>query len=307
MRMCVWCCCVIIAFSTAVVSASAAGDDEESLDRVLKRIPTITPDNSDLESLTFSAELPALFARAPVPIDFAWRKDGHARLLMTDPETAIPIYFAAQKKVMVYDCTSQSLLVADEAFPAFIFRVADGKVNFKYLIRAEKPDFDIDFRPFFTDASTEPTIEMRGDPLLLHYARLLHDGKMELTAIFDPKHRWPLRQFKINGVESDEPVLIVNKIVINEEPDARLFRFPSLRNVPDTLKIERFTWDRRAREFTLRLSRALVARLALHDTDYREKVANSPSAFLLRNVDWERAKRSDMINGPALKKLVAQD
>lgn len=262
-----------------LVGVSVAQDVGGSIDELLERVTVLSMDNEDLQSFYFHADVPAPYG-FPASFDIGWTRVDGFGFVMFDGERN-PVMFLAQRRILIYDPSSEAIWFKEGAVPTVQMFSKDGRWQYKYGYTSEdKLSFKADFRSSIDDNLRRAQIKQLASNQV-RATTISGSGKTETVAMFDVAAEYPLLEFTLSDTQTKKTLVRVSDIKVNQGMPARLKQFPKLSHLRDSFTVIDIK-DLDGPESVLLLLRAVAAPAAIKTPALREFP-------FWKNVDWTRA------------------
>jgi hypothetical protein len=288
----------------AVVVGTPLAADTPAIETLVAGVPILTPDNDRIHACCFTLETPLPF-EVPLAATLVWQRPDKYGMIVVAGQERSPFWFLSQKKSMMFDVTTGTAVLNENAGATFIVQVADEKSTITYSLTSQKDSkVLIDLPSLLRGAAKNGKVEgeASGDWRVTFVSE---SGKSKVTAAFRNSATFPIRSVEVRSSADDSLSFAIRDIAINADMDRAWPDFPARESFPKTLRLI-VSADRKIEtagdpvEMVAHGIRSLAAQGALRNPKWR----NLP---YLANVDWNRAKQANEEFGPPLRKLLDKE
>jgi hypothetical protein len=227
-----------------------------------------------------------------------WRQPDQYWLLWEDLADGMPLMLYANGKSLVYDPVPGAVKFNDGTPATLIIRAGEGNKLHIELSGSERTDLDVDLRSLAAGATEDRHITREVGGTYIMSGKTKHRSLVRVWV--NPALSCPFTKLELFNVEMslEFPMIRIETAKANEaQPEDRL-RFPSEKDLPDTIPIMS---PADAQELWPRAGALPLLRYAIRHPEDRALVEEK-----LGKIDWEAAAAHDAAIGPALKRFVKQ-
>jgi hypothetical protein len=300
-----WIVCII---TFEVWSLGSVTAQEPSPVELILRMPSLSTENDKLSSFELTADVPVSDRRdkllCKMRIDLVWSRKGGGKILARDSATMAPLFLFAEKTLIVYDPLLGKLWTLRKISSSITLKATATNMSLKCGFgRRHDTNFVIDWsnlidKQFVQDAA----IDKKGGNGLVRVSSVSVSKRSIILVSLDPTSAYPLSCLEVLDIKDErKPLVRLSILGVNHSIPTEDFRMPRLDACRDLLEEYPSTGkdDEDLREAAERLWRAMMARMAIRNTEYR---AN----FVSEEIDWEAVSNKDLAVRPRISDLFAQ-
>lgn len=269
--------------------------EKPTIAALLEGVPVISNENEDLDQFQFTLET-ILTPELNYVLQAVWAEPDHFGLCISVGEQRTPAAFLSQDKSMLFDLTSRSALIYDDAKPWFVLRAGDKNMEFTYsVLTSMKAKISVDLPSFLRTAQAhgELTRTRSGDWQLTCFSP---SGESKVVATFEDTDGFPIRELEIRSAAEDILKFAFRNIAVNEDADVHWPEFPAAEAIPEGISVLRIA-DMKLNPGQSLLLQTLAAFAAVQNPQWR-----NPAIF--QDVDWDDAAIANDELGPRLRDLL---
>ncbi|QDT84069.1 hypothetical protein [Gimesia chilikensis] len=296
--------CYVVLLTYCVLFPAASVAEEPEIARLKQAIPVLSPENEALNSFYLIGES-VIPLGVPVTFEACWTRDRGFGFVQND-QLGYPIFFIAEKKMLLYDATQSQVLLDEKVYPQALIFNKDRKLTWNTGFGGkEKTRFFVDVASLVSSEKQEPKLSRINETdWKLTYT---FERQTEVIYVFrvDQKIAFKSALFK----SGKQILFTVRNVAINQPVPERLMKFPDIRSLPAEINVKEETivpdddFGKAVSEVTegaFSLGRALCATAAMENEQFRKYPFFS-------NINWEQAKQKHKLLGPKLKTFLKVD
>ena len=296
--------CYVVLLTFCVLFPTVSVAKEVEIEDLKQAIPVLSPENEALNSFYLIGES-LITLGVPVTFEACWTRDRGFGFVQKD-QLGYPIFFIAEKKLLLYDATQSQVLLDEKVYPQALITSKKRQLTWNTGFGGkEKSRFFVDVASLVSSEKQEPKLSRINETdWKLTYTL---EQQTEVIYVFRVDQKIA---FKSALLKSGEHILFtVRNVTINQPVPERLMKFPDIRSLPAEFTVKETSIEpdsdlgevlSEVTEGVFSLGRALYATAAMENAQLRK----SP---IFSNINWEQAKQKHKHLGPKLKNFLKVD
>lgn len=278
-------------------AVSAAGEPE--IAQLKQAIPVLSPENEALSSFYLIGES-IIPLGVPVTFEACWTRERGFGFVQND-QFGYPIFFIAEKKLLLYDATQSQIFLGDKSYPQALISNKERKMTWNVGFgEKEKSRFFIDVASLVTSAEKEPELSRVNDTDWKLTYRFERQTEIEYVFRVD-QEEISFQSVLFRG--GDQILFTVRNVTLNQRVPEHLMKFPDIKALPTDFKVQQSSIKpdtdlgealTEVSEGAFSMGRAFYGTAAMENVKFR-------NPLLFSNINWEQVKQNHKRLGPKLK------
>lgn len=289
-----------------VAVASAAdpvetGNESALVNRLIAAVPVLSSDDESQESFELTGVMPSQAVFYPVRMEFSWHRGDQLSVLLRPMAEDVPIVWACQERVAIYDPTREELAVLKGEFPSIRLQATPRRLDVDLSMHSDPPAQQlIDLRSMFTSLGDD--WEVKRTQTGWQISQPSRSGRTRITGTFsDDDEPAFLTLQVVTTDESQFCLFAVESLRINQPPCSRVRRLPDgLAELPHSESEVDSVLDLAAA--SRQTARAIIVNVGLHEKSVREH--EGMPFLMMQNVDWDAARQQHARMLPRLEAMM---